>query len=219
MNINPEQLKNIASQLRCPNGEAGLEMADEMNKTNHGMTMNSIRHLQLAKNEKVLEIGPGNARHLAELMEMAPGLEYTGLDISVDMKEAAAKINATLVKQKQAQFLHYTGDFFPLKDVFFDKIVTVNTLYFWENPFITLLEIYRVLKPGGICNITYSHKDFMKNLPFVEYDFELYNDEDVLELIKESDFKAPQIFPEIESVKSKHGEMVNRPYSILSLRK
>ncbi|MBK6266588.1 class I SAM-dependent methyltransferase [Marivirga sp. S37H4] len=219
MAIQADDMKTIATQLRCPSGEDGLEIAGEMNKTNHGMTMNTIRHLDLKGHDRVLEIGPGNAQHLVELMKMAPEINYNGLDISADMKKEAERINADFVRKKQAQFFHYSGESFPFEDKTFDKIMTVNTLYFWEDPAATLQEIYRVLKPGGLCNITYSLKDFMKNLPFTVYGFQLYNDEDVLALIEKSSFNDSQIIPEIETVKSKHGEMVNRTYSVLIVRK
>lgn len=214
-----DNMKSIASQLRCPSGEAGLEMAKQMNNSNHGMTMNTIYHLDLKANEKLLEIGHGNAKHLAELLNTAPSIDYTGLDISADMKNEAERLNADFIRQKQAQFFLYSGENFPFEDESFDKIMTVNTLYFWENPSATLDEIYRALKQGGICNITYSHKDFMKNLPFTEYGFKLYNDKDVLALIEKTDFKDHQIFSQTETVRSKYGEMVDRTYAILTLRK
>ncbi|GAA5025398.1 hypothetical protein GCM10011506_10010 [Marivirga lumbricoides] len=214
-----DKMKSIASQLSCPSGEAGLDMAEQMNQSNHGMTANTIHHLELKANEHVLEVGPGNAKHLSEIMLLAPSIKYTGLEISVDMKKEAERLNVGFINQKQAQFHLYSGEKFPFEEAVFDKIMTVNTLYFWENPSATLNEIYRVLKPGGACIITYSHKDFMKTLPFTQYGFQLYNDEDVLALLERTIFKEPQVFLEIETVKSKHGEMITRPYSILRVTK
>ncbi len=219
MNLSSDELKNLASQLRCPNGAAGLEVAEQMNQTNYGMTMSTILYLELKPDDVILEIGHGNALHLADIFNLAPSLKYSGLDISLDMKKEAERINENFVKNDQAAFFHYEGQSFPFEEAVFDKILTVNTLYFWENPSATLNEIYRVLKPGGLCNITYSHKDFMKNLPFTEFGFQLYNDEDVLTLIEKSKFKHPEIRFETEQVNSKNGEFVNRTYSILSILK
>lgn len=214
-----DNMKNIASQLRCPSGEAGLDMAEQMNQTNHGMTMSTTHQLNLKANDQVLEIGHGNAKHVAELFKIAPSINYSGLDISADMQKEAERLNADLIERNKARFLLYSGVSFPFEDTSFDKIMTVNTLYFWENPSAIFNEIYRVLKPGGVCNITYSHKDFMQNLPFTAYGFKLYNDEDVLALINNSRFKEHHIFPQIETVRSKYGEMVDRPYSIMKLKK
>lgn len=219
MKIDPNQMEIIANQLRCPRGKAGLEMAEQMNESNYGMTLNTIQNLKLKAKNVILEIGHGNAKHLPEILEAAPDLKYLGIEISTAMKNEAERLNSTFVKNKKAQFFHYSGDLLPFKNNSVHKVMTVNTLYFWKNPVTTIQEIYRVLKRGGLFNIAYCHKDFMKNLPFTAYGFQLYSDEDVLYLLANTEFKIVKLTHHEETVKSKHGEMVNRPYSILSSKK
>jgi SAM-dependent methyltransferase len=48
----------------------------------------------------------------------------------------------------------------PFADGSFDKVCSVNTLYFWPDPARDLGEVYRVLAPEGRCYITFrvSHR-------------------------------------------------------------
>jgi SAM-dependent methyltransferase len=59
----------------------------------------------------------------------------------------------------------YEGKKLPFEDETFDKIFTVNTVYFWENPVEFLNEIYRVLKDDGTFVLTFGQRDFMEKLP------------------------------------------------------
>ena len=44
------------------------------------------------------------------------------------------------------------GDFDKLsyKNNYFDKICSVNTIYFWSNPKYTAQKVAEILKPGGL---------------------------------------------------------------------
>ena len=61
----------------------------------------------------------------------------------------------------------YEGSVIPYVYGFFDKILTVNTVCFWEFPLLYLNEIYRVLKLGDIFILTFAKSSFMKDLAFV----------------------------------------------------
>lgn len=38
----------------------------------------------------------------------------------------------------------------PYDDESFDKVIAVETLYFWPDPVANLKEVHRILKPGGL---------------------------------------------------------------------
>ena len=212
-------MKELAAQLRKPSGERGLEVAKMMNKTNIGMTLESIRNLNLKKGDSIMEIGHGNAGHLSFLFENAEDLHYTGYDISELMHEEAMVSNPNWIQNNLAEFKLYDGQNFPDQDNHFDKIFTVNTIYFWENPIEMLKEIYRILKPGGIFCITFVEKDFMKLLPFSAYGFRMYDPEDVESLIQTSEFKLKEIVRQTDFVQNKAGEKMQRKYATAVLNK
>jgi len=214
-----EELQAIASQLKHPSGEKGIEMANMMNETNINMTKHSIQNLNISNENRILELGHGNAGHAEFLFEQAEKLKYYGLEMSELMFQEARQINRNFVSQKQAFFSIYDGNTIPFEDGSFDKIFTVNTIYFWQKPEELLSEIYRVLKSNGTFCLTFAEEDFMKTLPFTQYEFELYSTQKAQELIKKSEFKIVYTETQTEKVKSKTGELVDRAFTTIVLEK
>ena len=214
-----EELQAIASQLKHPTGEKGIEMGNMMNETNINMTHHSIRNLQIQSGDKILELGHGNAGHVEFLFEQAQNLKYYGLEMSELMYQEARQINRNFVSQKQAFFSLYDGNKIPFEDALFSKVFTVNTIYFWENPEQLLLEIYRVLQSKGILCITFAEESFMKQLPFTQFEFDLYSTEKAEKLIEKTPFKIIGKETLTEKVKSKTGELVDRDFTTLVLEK
>lgn len=219
LDMEPGELKEIAAQLKHPKGEKGIEMAHMMNETNIRMTYNSIQNLEIAEGEKILELGHGNCGHLEYLLSQNQDLTYQGLEISTLMHEEAQKAHADLVKENRAAFSLYDGLNVPFPDNRFDKIFTVNTIYFWSDPQHLLSEIYRILKKNGKFNITFAHEDFMEKLPFTKFEFKLYNKEKVRKLIEKTPFKVIHSDTQTETVKSKTGEMAERDFTTITLSK
>ena len=214
-----DDLKELAKQLGNPEGEIGIEVANMMNATNIGMTKHAIESLNLNTNDVVLELGHGNCGHLPFLMEQAENLKYFGLEISELMQQEAIKSNQNYIENNSADFRLYNGTEIPFDDKSFDKIFTVNTLYFWENSDSLLNEIYRVLKPNGIFALTFADKSFMEKLPFTSFGFNLYNLKDTEELLQKNDFKVIESISQTEQVFSKTNEMVNRTFFTVLVRK
>ncbi|KIQ17995.1 methyltransferase type 11 [Flavobacterium sp. MEB061] len=214
-----EELQAIASQLKHPTGEKGIEMANMMNETNINMTRHSVQNLNIKAGNSILELGHGNAGHVAFIFEQGENLKYFGLEMSELMFQEARQINRNFVSQKQAFFSLYDGNTIPFEEDSFDKIFTVNTIYFWQEPEKLLLEIYRVLRPKGNFCITFAEEDFMKKLPFTQFEFELYNTEKAQQLIKKTPFKIVYTETQTEKVKSKTGELVDRAFTTLVLEK
>lgn len=214
-----EELQAIASQLKHPTGEKGIEMANMMHETNINMTYHSVQNLHIESGNTILELGHGNAGHVAFIFEQAENLKYYGLEMSELMFQEARQINRNFVSQKQAFFSLYDGNIIPFQDSFFNKIFTVNTIYFWREPEKLLSEIYRVLQPKGVFCITFAEESFMKQLPFTKYEFELYSTEKVEKLIGKTTFKIINKETLTEKVKSKTGELVDRAFTTLVLEK
>src|SRR5690554_5673878 len=143
-----DELKEIASQLRNPHGENGIETGRLMHETNINMTLHAVDMLNLQNGDKILELGHGNGGHLEYLLGQRVGLVYHGLDISTLMNDEAKKINKVFIEKKQAYLSLYDGTNVPFPKNHFDKIFSVNTIYFWSDPEFLLMETYRVVKAG-----------------------------------------------------------------------
>lgn len=216
--MDQEKLKILAQNLANPEGEKGIEIGEMMNATNIGMTLESIKALLIEDSEHILEIGHGNAGHVKSILNRAQNIKYTGIDISATMHSEAKRLNEAF--RDQADFVLYDGEKLPFEDNTFDKIFTVNTVYFWKQPVDYLNEVYRVLKKTGIFILTFAQKDFMEKLPFTQFDFTLYNTDEMEETVSGSYFSRMTVSERGEEVKSKTGdETITRNYTILTIKK
>ncbi|WP_165851315.1 class I SAM-dependent methyltransferase [Brumimicrobium aurantiacum] len=209
------EIRELENQLGCPNGEIGIEVGKTMNETNIGMTSSSIDFLNIQNKNSILELGHGNCSHLDQLLDFAENIRYFGLEISETMHLESKKLNA----KKEADFRLYEGETIPFGNNHFDRIMSVNTIYFWTNPLKVIHEIERTLKQDGFCVITFANKDFMEKLPFVGDKFQLYNESDIKELVKNSNLKIIESKENTELVKSKTGDHVERKYTLVKLSK
>lgn len=214
-----QELQQLAGQLRRPNGAAGIDVANMMNENNMGMTRHSINRLGLSEGDRVLELGHGNGGHIDYLMNQAGRLHYTGLEMSELMTEEARRLNQKWVENGQAAFFLYDGDKTPFSDNSFEKMFTVNTIYFWKEPTELLSEIHRITADGAWFNITFAQKAFMQTLPFVQFGFELYDTQKVEKLVASTPWKIGSTESETETVKTKIGELVEREFTTITLIK
>jgi len=213
-----DELKILAQHLANPQGKKGLEIGEMMHATNIGMTLESIKTLLIEDDEHILEIGHGNAGHVRSILNKAQNIHYTGIDISETMHQEAKRLNEQF--KDQAAFVLYEGTKLPFRDKKFDKIFTVNTVYFWQQPVEYLNEVYRVLKDNGTFVLTFGQRDFMEKLPFTQFDFSLYNSDEMEETVSKSHFKRMKISEKEEEVKSKRGkDTITRNYTVLTIKK
>lgn len=213
-----DELRSIAAQLRCPDGQHGVQIGDNMNETNKDMTLQTLTALQLSDGDHVLEVGYGNGGHLAKFVDAAKDLTYVGVDISQTMQAEAQQINAALMAQHAICFDWYDGLLLPYADKSFSKIFTVNTLYFWAKPTRMLQELARVAEPDAVLAITFASKAFMQTLPFTQYGFTLYEPENLEALLSDSSWAIADMHRRTEHVRSKIGDLVERVYYIALLQ-
>lgn len=209
----------LSEQLRCPKGEMGKELGQIMYDSNKNMVASSIAALKITKRNRILEIGPGNGQHLGELLGRGSDTRYFGLDISETMIAEAKQINKKFIEGRKALFELYNGRTIPFVHNFFDRILTVNTIYFWDAPKLFLNELHRVLKPGGTIVITFVDADTMRSLPFVDDSFELYDIPRSTKLVSGHGFAHIDIQTETERIPSKDGTTLDREYLVVTLQK
>ncbi|GJQ04756.1 class I SAM-dependent methyltransferase [Capnocytophaga canimorsus] len=214
-----EKLKILASQLKNPHGEKGVEVAEMMYQTNLSMIKHALQYLDIADGDTVLEIGYGNGKHIPLLFEKTPSILYQGLEISPLMYEQAIIENKRQILNQLVGLQLYNGRDIPFSETFFDRIFTVNTIYFWEFPELFLKELYRVLKLGGRLTISFIEESFMEKMPFTNFGFTYYNKNKINRLLKEIPFEMVDYQTEKENIKSKMGEWVEREFSTISLIK
>lgn len=207
------EMRRIARQLRQPEGADGIQAGHLMATGNAGMIQRCIDALNLSAGDVLVEIGPGNGSHVRELLTRAPDLTYYGIDISETMISEARRINDDL---SQARFELSDGRTIPLPAGFADHVFSINTIYFWEDIPAYLAEIRRILKPKASLTLCFSTGDFMKQLPFTQFGFALFEENDVSQALMEAGFQITETRSNIEKVTSKDGQYVQRPVVVVS---
>ncbi len=214
-----EELKELASQLSHPQGEWGEKVAEIMTETNMSMIHDTIDVLKITYGDKVLELGPGEGKHLSYFFKNYPDTKYTALEISELMVQKFRGNNGQYLQKQWADIQIYNGENIPYSEPLFNTIFTVNTLYFWKNPKELLYQICEILKEGGQCFITFSNKDFMDKLPFTQYGFTKYTQDDLEQLVAQTPFQWTDFLTRKELINTTTNEFKERIYHIAVLTK
>ncbi|MGH1334575.1 MAG: class I SAM-dependent methyltransferase [Aureispira sp.] len=212
-----EQLRAIEQQLRCPSGDMGIEVGQRMNNSNKAMIDSTIDSLQLQAKEVVLELGHGNGQHIHQLLEKATPLHYYGLDISTTMHEQALLINQPLMEKHALDFQLYDGVQLPLEDNSIDKIMTVNTIYFWTQPEQLMQEIGRVLRPNGRAIITFAHKSYMEAAATVGELFTIVDRADIQRLVAPTNLEIVEFVDLQDQTTNSLTQLVKRDFCLAIL--
>ncbi|MFT8313263.1 MAG: class I SAM-dependent methyltransferase [Clostridium sp.] len=172
--------KYIAEQFGKPTGIGGIISTFIMNRMNQIQYKSVMNNLNCSQKDRVLDIGFGNGYLIKHLAKKNEG-DFYGIEISDDMLKTACKRNRELIKQGKVYLTKGNVMDIPFENSFFDKIYTVNTVYFWENLDKSLSEIKRVLKPNGIfINAIYS-KQWLDNIKYTRYGFSKYTPKELEE--------------------------------------
>lgn len=139
----------IARQGRKPSGLLGALVARIMSKETGSANDNAIVLLNVSPDDRVLDVGTGHGASLGILAALNEPGSLDGIDFSPTALKVARKKNRSLLKTGRLSLHEGTSDDMPYPDQSFDKILTVHTIYFWEDAAIHLAEIFRVLAPGG----------------------------------------------------------------------
>lgn len=137
----------VSRQLSEPSGLGGRVIAGLMNRGNRAMNERALELLELREGKRVLEVGFGGGLVLDELL--ARGALVTGLDRAGDMVAAARRGRQGPLGEGRLTLLRGDVHSVPAPDASYDRILTVNTVYFWPELEVALAELGRVLAPEG----------------------------------------------------------------------
>ncbi len=183
------RMKEVAQQLRKPQGEFGIKIAENMNHTNKEMYDLMFESLVITEQANVLEIGFGNGFFFPKYIDKNPSATLFGVDFSEEMCLLAAEKNKQLVEEKKLTLFCEDAQSLPFEDNFLDVITTLNTIYFWKNTQEYFQELYRVLKPNGSVYICFRPKKVMEAYEFTQEGFEFFEIEQVIKQAEKAKLK------------------------------
>lgn len=130
---------------------------------------------------KLLDVGCGRMPYKKYLFDHTRIESYTGLDIE----------NALFYGLDIRPDITWDGKVIPMNDACYDCVMATEVLEHCPEPKITLMEINRVLKPGGVFFFTVP---FLWNLHEVPHDEFRYTPFAIERILKETGFNDVQIF-------------------------
>lgn len=177
----------VARQLSHPTGFIGRLIMGEMNRRNAKMNAFALAQLALAPADRVLEIGFGGGVLLPKLI--AGAASVSGLDRSQAAVDRASAHFAQAVRAGRAEFRVGDVASLPFANASFDKVVTVNTVYFWPSLAAGFAEIHRVLAPGGRLAVGFLPKERMDRMNMPADIFTARTPEDVIAALNAVGFR------------------------------
>lgn len=137
----------ISDQLSRPTGRLGRIVAALMNRGNRGLNARAIDLLDITSGSRVLDLGFGGGLTFDPLL--ARDAIVVGVDRAQDMVTAAEGRHREHVAAGRLVVRAGEVEALPLGDASVDRVLTVNTVYFWPDLARALGEVHRVMAPGG----------------------------------------------------------------------
>jgi len=181
----------IAKQLSRPTGFMGAVIRRLMNRHNARMNAFAVSELALHPTDRVLEIGFGGGVTLPLLIDEAAFV--AGVDRSRDVVDWARRRFSKSIAAGRAEFRQGHVEALPYETAAFDKVCTVNTVYFWKSLDEGFAEIHRVLKPLGRIAVGFLPKKRMARLNMPEDIFTARTPREVIEALERTGFKDVRI--------------------------
>jgi ubiquinone/menaquinone biosynthesis C-methylase UbiE len=117
---------------------------EKMENHHLDITQKTIRLMNLRPTDRVLDLGCGSG--WATRLVAREADEVVGVDVSDEMVKQAAESSKNSVN---AKFLWGSAQGIPCADGTFDKMLSVESFYYYADQDAALDEIFRAMAPGG----------------------------------------------------------------------
>jgi arsenite methyltransferase len=174
--------ERLAGQLREPSGLAGRAMGYILNRGNRTINRGAVERLDLTGDESVLEIGFGGGSSLARVRERTDGF-VAGIEISDSMLAHGRRRFRRELDSERFELKQAGVSDIPYEDGRFDRVLTVQTIYFWPDPAAGLREIHRVLETDGRLLLATATLEEMQKRSFTRHGFRKFRDAELEDLL------------------------------------
>lgn len=159
-----------------------------LNRGNTPLIDVTLARLELRRDSSYLDLGFGGGRALRQVAQTVTETQLYGVDFSPDVVAEGQRRFADLIAAGRLTLMQGDVTSMPLRDRLFDRISTMNTIYFWPDPARAAAELLRVLAPGGRVAIAYNGAEKMGRYPLLSDDFTHYDPDRVEALLREAGF-------------------------------
>ncbi len=172
----------MARQYANPAGLFGrVFTAGLLNRANRESNRAVYSSLDVTRGDRVLEVGFGGAELLFEIARRSGCSAAYGVESSEAMLVRARSrirqdksLNNTLLSKGEIEAL-------PFADNSFDRVCSVNTIYFWRELTGSIRELARVTGVNGRVVLGFSSGEILLQSGYAEKGFQFYQPNDILQ--------------------------------------
>ena len=190
-NIRTEEEKELIINARKPVGELGDKLLDRMNESHESLAQWGVSHLDISKDDVILDIGCGGGVNVERFLSMTENKVY-GLDYSEIAVEKSTKLNQDAIDEGRCEVIQGSVSELPFEDNTFDTVTGFETVYFWPDFVNDCKEVRRVLKDDGImfiCNEAIPDEEDERQKELIDLlDMKIFSEDEFDEYLREAGF-------------------------------
>lgn len=152
----------LGKQFANPQGFLGKLVLFCMKYTNRDLMKWSLHKIEWKSDYKVLDVGCGNGYTLYKLQKLCPRGFCYGIDTSVESLRVAKYVNRNNLNKSCV--IEWGDIYKPLYEKnSFDVIVSLETIYFFDDIHKVLQNIYDLLVDNGYMILAYKYRNLNKH--------------------------------------------------------
>ena len=190
-NIRSEEEKELIINARKPVGELGDKLLDRMNESHESLAQWGVSHLDISKDDVILDIGCGGGVNVERFLKMTENKVY-GLDYSEIAVEKSTILNQKAIDEGRCEVIQGSVSELPFEDNTFDIVTGFETVYFWPDFVNDCKEVRRVLKDDGImfiCNEAIPDEEDERQKELINLlDMKIFSEDEFDEYLREAGF-------------------------------
>ncbi len=182
----------IAEQLGKPTGLFALVLGWLWNWRNLALNKTVINFLDLKPNDNVLEIGFGGGYLIRRIAISHPEIHITGIDRSSALVTIGKRHFSNLKRFGRVTLQHAVVEKIPFLGDRFNKVCSINSIFYWTDIEQGLQEIHRVLANNGTLVLCFTEKGSIENKKFSGY-IKLFETQELVNYINSAGFSDTKV--------------------------
>ena len=181
---------------RKPEGFGGKIMVAMMNVGHSAVARWGLQFLNAAPDATVLDCGCGGGANMKRLLKKCPQGIVKGIDYSSVSVKKARRLNQAAIQEGRCVVWQGSVEHIIFAKDWFDVVTAFETVYFWPDLPQCFLEVWRVLKPGGIfliCNESNGDTDKDEKWTRIIGGMTIYKDTELKAYLEQAGFRDVQI--------------------------
>jgi arsenite methyltransferase len=180
--------KPFERQLSLPHGWLAPVAARMLNRANRPLIQSAIDLLAVQPGDRVLEVGFGGGLSLAMLLDEVGAGQVLAIEPSPEMVRRARRMHATEVQAGRLVVEVARADDIPAADASVDRVLSVQTIFFWGDTQAGLAEVRRVLVPGGRLALAVMPEEIQVRFGFGNGEAQLFGEGHLVDAVNQAGF-------------------------------